>query len=217
MKRNAKLEYKKKYAYYDQLTFLIPHVKGNTRTSTNIPAEDVPEEGLDETHGEQSAVVDGIVNIPVVRQQSASDTAERQKRQTKAKSNRNDIAKTITSTSKSLTDILTQSIQMRKDEMTSDKYGNKAFLFSFVPLMDNLPPNVAIYARMKISELFHKLAYEGLASPPLNLPGPSSSSSSTNPSLTTSHSPSSISSPQTPQQEFNVEDSEFNLSSYLQL
>lgn len=49
------------------------------------------------------------------------------KKDTTTKTYRRDIAKNISATSNTLTDILTHSMNLRKEEITSDKYGNKAF------------------------------------------------------------------------------------------
>lgn len=191
---------KKKEKYFDdQLSFPMPYVKGNT----NTPLQDVEETADVEepADGEQISITDDI--ILGVRQQLADYAAEEQRGQNKTKNDHLDIAKTILSANKSSTDLLSQSVNIRREEMTSDKYGNKAFLDSFVPMMDNFPPKVAAYARMKISELFNQLAYEGIPVLPSNVPEFSGSGNSSR--------------SRTPQASRTQEMDEFNLSNFINL
>lgn len=87
-------------------------------TASNITQADVHEETLEESDGERAAMVDGIViqHIPVIQLYRESGKSK------------DGIIKTISTSSKALTDILTQSVLFRRDDMTSDKHGNKAFL-----------------------------------------------------------------------------------------
>lgn len=49
---------------------------------------------------------------------------------------------------------------MHCDERYQDKLGNKAFLLSFVPIMDTLPLHLSLQARMRIPDLFNDLLYQ---------------------------------------------------------
>ncbi|GFR32197.1 hypothetical protein TNCT_647621 [Trichonephila clavata] len=40
----------------------------------------------------------------------------------------------------------------------TDKYGNRAFLLSFHPVMDSLPPSLYLEARMKIAKIFQEMS-----------------------------------------------------------
>ena len=44
---------RKRYVYYDQLLFLLPHVKGNLKTTSNIAPSAFQEHDEEETQGEE--------------------------------------------------------------------------------------------------------------------------------------------------------------------
>ncbi|KAJ8878839.1 hypothetical protein PR048_019428 [Dryococelus australis] len=143
---------KKKYVYYDQLSFLVPHVKGCDNTASNIPP---PEE--------QPAPNDQAVNVStnnaahaIVQQHNPtplSSAMDREQWQEMTKK-RPAIGRALASASKSITEIMQESVELQRGGNSSDKFGNKAFLLSFVPIMDNVPPQVAFDVRMQITEIF---------------------------------------------------------------
>lgn len=49
---------------------------------------------------------------------------------------------------------------MHSDERYQDKHGNKAFLLSFVPIMDTLPLHLCLQARMRIPDVFNDILYQ---------------------------------------------------------
>lgn len=75
------------------------------------------------------------------------------------------IGHTIASASKSLTKVLQDSLAVQREERNSDKHGNKAFLMSYVPIMDNLSQQAQLQTRMRISQIFNDLAFSAQQSP----------------------------------------------------
>lgn len=149
---------KKKYVFYDHLSFLLPHVKGNENNSTNIP----PVDNLQHDDIEhQQAVDDPEVNSNLHNTNAVNpkpSTAERKLRQDRVVG-KTSIAKTLMNASQNITNLMQESIALQKadsnvEKISTDKTGNKAFLMSFVPLMDSLPPPVALDVRLQITELF---------------------------------------------------------------
>lgn len=146
---------KKKYVFYDQLSFLLPHVKGNENTFTNIPpADDLQVEELEKQQAvDEPEVSDDHNDTNAVN----PSIAERKIRQDRVVG-KTSLGKTLASASKNITTLMQESIALQKADINAgknnDKFGNKAFLMSFVPLMDSLPPYVALDVRMKITETF---------------------------------------------------------------
>jgi hypothetical protein len=59
---------------------------------------------------------------------------------------------------RNISNILSESVALQRDERQRDKFGNKSFLLSFLPLMDSLPSELAIEARYKITEVFRNIS-----------------------------------------------------------
>lgn len=64
-----------------------------------------------------------------------------------------------TSEIREITDILSESIALQKQEKAEDRMGNKAFLMSLLPLMDNMPQNQLIAVRCKIMEVLQSFSF----------------------------------------------------------
>lgn len=145
---------KKKYVYFDQLLFLLPYVKGNDKTTSNIPP---PEEDIanscdqaDTDQGDQIREPDSENDS--VRNKKVSSRKE----EVKGRRRGDNI---FQETSRVLTSIMAESVQLQREEKNSDKYGNKGFMLSFVPIMDSLPQQLQIHTRMKITEVFNAISY----------------------------------------------------------
>lgn len=157
----------KRYVYYDQLQFLIPHVKGNTHTSSNI---ELPASVSDDnTDIDTSLVTDGGNNDdfePFSSQvQSPRPTTNTiKKRQSDSQYSRGKkiaIEKSVAESAKNLTTILSESLQIQREqrqrEQQADKFGHGQFLSSFVPILDGLPLHAAMQARIEISQAVSRI------------------------------------------------------------
>lgn len=158
---------RKRYVYYDQLLFLLPHVKGNLKTTSNIAPSAFQEHDEEETQGEEMHNLSTNEEEPASfgnssPSTSTNDPAVAQKKGSKRKSNnynvptgkRTALERTILSSSKDLTNILASSLELQKEERNSDKYGHKAFLLSFVPVLDSMSYNTSMQLRGQISQVF---------------------------------------------------------------
>ncbi|KAG8301715.1 hypothetical protein J6590_046842 [Homalodisca vitripennis] len=145
---------KKKYIFFDQLSFLTPYMKPNDKNVSNIPplehiiSEQEAVETVETTNADDNDRADSVSNSSLV---------ERQKRQERV-SKRTNIERTLTSASKNITSLMQESIAIQRANTSSanssDKSGNKAFLMSFLPVMDSLPPLAAFDVRMQLTEVF---------------------------------------------------------------
>jgi hypothetical protein len=61
-------------------------------------------------------------------------------------------------TTKHVSNILCESVALQRKERQRDEFGNKSFLLSFLPLMDNLPSELTVEARHKITEVFKNVS-----------------------------------------------------------
>lgn len=157
---------KKRYVYYDQLQFLLPHVKGNQKTSSNISPPST--EGNHVEEPAQTTLGDNIspnekespANSPNSLAISNSAPAKScGKKRTLNNPNvvtgkRTALERCIVSSTKGLTSILAASLELQKEERQSDKNGHKAFLSSFVPVLDSMPLHAAMCVRGQISQIF---------------------------------------------------------------
>lgn len=145
---------KKKYVFYDQLSFLLPHVKGCENTASNIaPPEEQTAPLNEDDNGNVSEGNRDTVPPRSSNPGSSSSVKERLQRQERMKK-RPAVGLALASASKNITNIMQESLQIQKASLETDKFGNKAFLLSFVPTMDNLPPHLAFDVRMQITEVF---------------------------------------------------------------
>ncbi|XP_039300324.1 uncharacterized protein LOC120355730 [Nilaparvata lugens] len=141
---------KKKYVYFDQLSFLIPHIKGCENTVSNIAPPDeqanVPDEHLTETEKEST---EPLPHVPGTR------TKERERLQDRVRKRKRPAVSTALGSATN--SIMQENIQLQKaglERQEHDKFGNKAFMLSFVPTMDNFPQLLAFDVRMQITEVF---------------------------------------------------------------
>lgn len=164
---------KKKYVFYDQLSFLLPHVKGSENTASNIAPPEEQTASLNEDGNESEVNRDTVPPENSNQSSSSSSVKERLQRQERLKK-RSAVGLSLASTSKNLTSIMQESLQIQKAGLESDKFGNKAFLLSFVPTKDNFPPNLAFDVRMQITDVFRnaieRASYTYI---PCDTPGPS--------------------------------------------
>ncbi|XP_022192716.2 uncharacterized protein LOC111050675 isoform X2 [Nilaparvata lugens] len=145
---------KKKYVYFDQLSFLIPHIKGCESTVSNISPPDeqgsVPDEQPATTEPENGST-QPLPHVPG----TSSGSKERERIQDRARKRKRPAVGTALASATN--NIMQESIQLQKaglERQDLDKFGNKAFMLSFVPTMDNFPQLLAFDVRMQITEVF---------------------------------------------------------------
>lgn len=162
---------KKRYVYYDQLQFLIRHIRGNENTCSNIEPPtggDVDSEEPNETQN-QSIIEDAEkepnqTKTEILPNTSAQNSTSKvvapikinHAKQTRvSKKAKTEISGVSVATD--LTSILSESLAFQKEEREKDIYGHKAFLLSFVPVLNSLPLHVAMQARLKITQLINEV------------------------------------------------------------
>lgn len=165
---------KKRYVFYDQLLFLLPLVKGNPNTSSNIDPpitqnynETSTENRPDSDVSEEQSAVDNDLNLPNTTTTTTKSTrvgsvAVKRKVSPKKKfesqsalaGKRAALERSVASSAKDLTNILAKSLEMQKEDRNSDQFGHKAFLLSFVPVLNNMPFPTAMQMRGQISDIF---------------------------------------------------------------
>jgi len=164
---------KKRYCYYDQLLFLLPYVKGNQNTSSNIDPptthsqeETSTQDRQDIDSLQEEPAVDKNSNVPsepTTSKNSGQDGKGGVKRKCSPKKFESKSAvagkklaleRSVASSAKELTTILSKSLEMQKEERSSDQFGHKAFLLSFVPVLNQMPFHTAMQLRGQISDIF---------------------------------------------------------------
>lgn len=152
---------KKRYVYHDQLQFLLPYVRGNTNTSSNIEPI-TGSEGNDELNVTQTESTTGDqIQSQLDGDAMPSTSAGPCKRKGKQESRTNKKTaneRSVASSAQHLTAILSESLALQKEERQADIYGHKAFMMSFVPILNTLPFHTAMLARLRISEIINELA-----------------------------------------------------------
>lgn len=198
---------RKTYIFFEQLSFLATHVHKGERTTSNIGPPQILQENYELEHENTESAE---IHDSVTETNQLGNVPERQNRQNTTTKNRTAIAKSIATTTKTLTDILAKSVEQQQEERASDKYGNKSFLMSFLPVMDTLPMNVQMQARFKIAQIFNDYSY--MCASTSSSPCPSATSAST----VTEYS--------APGQRYNLQDdniayeeNSFDISTYLKM
>uniref|UniRef100_A0A1B6LDQ9 MADF domain-containing protein n=1 Tax=Graphocephala atropunctata TaxID=36148 RepID=A0A1B6LDQ9_9HEMI len=138
--RGSKVK-KRKYLFYDQLAFLIPYLK-ICDTGVSLKAEDEEEDDGAEPQAQH--------NYPPVRLRAA--VAQRRLRGRPRKTPT--IDRTFTLVPPPSRDTDRESLTPHSDGSDSDRFGNKAFLLSYLPLMDSLSPHKSLDVRVQITEVF---------------------------------------------------------------
>ena len=151
---------KTRYIFFDQLQFLLPIVGDEKETFSNIPHPE--SHTVDGAGGSATDVSSGLTvydyeeeksnNIENSQSCSGSRTGGNPRGRGKTKDN---ILLTAT---KDISRILSESVALQREERRSDQFGNKAFLLSFLPLMDSLTSDLSIEARYKITEVFRNIS-----------------------------------------------------------
>ena len=161
---------KKLYMFYHQLQFLLPHVKGNTSTSSNIIApagtqndvegsQDTLDQTANSTAEDSQMVIDTMASPTKGANVALSPSKRKRKNLLKRGSKKAANEQSIASSAMELTSILTESLAIQKEqayqekERHADVYGHQAFLMSFVPAFNSMPLHVAMEARLKIAEV----------------------------------------------------------------
>lgn len=199
---------RKTYIFFEQLSFLANHVHKGERTTSNIGPPQIFQENDELIHeNTESNEIDDSIKEPV-QLANAPEPQKRQNSQQKRTKSRTAIANSIATTTKHLTDILAKSVDQQQEERAKDKHGNKSFLMSFLPIMDNLPMNVQMQARFKIAQIFNDYSYMC-----------ASTSSSPCPSTTSASIVTEYSAPSSNIQDGSseYEENSFDISTYLKL
>lgn len=164
---------RKQNNYYDQLQFLVPHIRNNVNISSNIKFIT-----SNKSNAEESNVTQDPLAIDDPRQsQVANETiistrisptiiGDENPSNRKCINNQSRISKkgaverSVALTAEKLTDsVLSESLALQKEEQQQvDVYGHKAFLMSFVPILNSLPLHKAMQARLQISQVISELA-----------------------------------------------------------
>lgn len=139
---------------------MAPHVHRAERTTSNIGRAS-PQIVQRNTELEQENIApnqldDSDTAIETVQ---LAPTAKHQKRQENTKNNRTALAKSIASTTKTITQIWAQSVEQQKEERSADEYRNKEFVMSFIPIIGNLPTDVQMQAQFNIAQVFNDYSY----------------------------------------------------------
>jgi len=123
---------KKLYMFYHQLQFLLPHVKGNTSTSSNISAPagtqnnaESSQDTLDQTANstaEDSKIDIGTTASPTTETDVALSPSKRKRKNLhKHGSKRAANEHSIASSAKELTSISTESLAIQKEQAYQEK------------------------------------------------------------------------------------------------
>ena len=150
---------KKRYIFFDQLQFLLPIVGDEKDTFSNIP----PPES-DTVDGAGGSVTDVSSALTVHDHEEKSNNIENSRSCSgsltggKSRGRGNTKDNILLTATKDISKILSESVALHREERRSDKFGNKAFLLSFLPLMDSLPSDLSIEARYKITEVFRNIS-----------------------------------------------------------
>lgn len=170
---------RKRYVFYDQLQFLLPYVKGNDNTSSNIQPITGSNGDAEEQDKDQAAIGDPERNQldtePVASTSTglfASTPVGPSKRkpvkQTSRVSKKAAMESSVASSARDLALVLSESLALQKEERHEDAYGNKSFLMSLVPILNSLPLPTAMQARLHISQVLMEVAYNVPVPAPLN-------------------------------------------------
>lgn len=150
-------------------------MKPNSNTSSNI--DPINTQCYDETsthssiaeidplEEEDQAVFDNDPRVPSTSRNAARAGEVWLKRKLAAKrklecqqivlaGKRSALERSIASCAKDLTNILTQSLEMHKEDRHGDQFGHKAFLLSLVPVLNSMPFHTAMQLRGQISDIF---------------------------------------------------------------
>lgn len=204
---------KKRYVYYDQLQFLLPYVKGNQNTASNI-APPAP------TTSDATNIDAEPADVTITPNNDSSNVANEnpvtEKPSNKRKhDNPNVVAgkraaleRSVANSAKELTSILAANLEMQREERASDKYGHRAFVLSLLPVLENMPFQESMLLRGQISQVItdHFVNKE--------VPSRSNSSMFSGPSRSNS---SMFSAPHTPDVLSETSEDEFNISQYIQI
>lgn len=144
----AKKKKKKKYVYFDQLSFLLPFAKGNDTLASYVPT---PEEVIANSCDQVGQIREPHLENDSVRNKNVSSIKG------ELKERRRDNL--FQGTSRAVTSIMAESRQLHREDGNSDKYGNKGFMLSFLPIMDSLPLHLQMHTRMQITEVFNSISF----------------------------------------------------------
>jgi hypothetical protein len=137
---------KKRYIYYELLSFLRPSVSTAEERESNVsPIPSTSSQNQDLSNSSNSSQ----------NQDFEEDNLMRPPRQNRLPTKRK---KQMESTQiPQITKILNESLQLQKLNNDSDAKGNRAFLMSFVPIMDSMTPDLAMETRYEITNLFRNI------------------------------------------------------------
>lgn len=141
---------KKKYVFYEQLEFLVPFLKVNDKYSSNMEGDVISEP--DEEHQEQAEVK---------RTRKTPKTKDIKKEREREKSSG---AQRIEASPTPVP--VVQSTRISEEEKDLDRYGNRGFLMSFLPVMDSLSQADQMQVRLRVSQAFNDVLFSRQSSSP---------------------------------------------------
>ena len=127
---------KKLYTFYHQLQFLLPHVKGNTSTSSNITApagiqndaEDILDQTANSTAEDSQIFIDATASPTTGTNVALSPSKRKRKNLHKHGSKRAANEHAIASSAKELTSILTESLDIQKEHAYQKKNNRQMYM-----------------------------------------------------------------------------------------
>lgn len=157
---------KRHYIYFDQLQFLLPCL--------NDEHEPITENETESCDLKTNSTADERVQFNVVAiapptataigkyQNTDTNTYTPARTSNNVPNNQVNVIKcrkedNSNSTIETVANALSEMVSWHHEERLNDKFGNRAFLLSFLPLMDELTADLVLEARFKITEIFRNI------------------------------------------------------------
>ncbi|XP_068220911.1 uncharacterized protein [Palaemon carinicauda] len=161
--KTSKKVKRKKYLYFDKLLFLLPHLKVNENPVSNALTnpEDTPchlaeAKVEDEQQEEVSSDQENQQTTPSHDDREHIQDKKRKMIQARVRKNMGGKTPPATIVNDSA-NIFPETAPLQRDERSDDRFGNKSFLLSFAPIMDNMPQPLFLQARLRIAEIFSEM------------------------------------------------------------
>ncbi|XP_054284058.1 uncharacterized protein LOC129000971 [Macrosteles quadrilineatus] len=152
---------KKRYCYSEHLQFLLPFIKGGTNDAENSDGDQEILQSTIECDPFEEQIMDNDTHRVTTRANSSYGTARVGRRAVKRKlaqsmlQTRSSLLRNVSSAN-DVTRCMSQLVEMQREEKNSDQFGHKAFLLSFVPVLNSLSLHEAMQLRGQISDIFSK-------------------------------------------------------------
>ncbi|GFU37992.1 uncharacterized protein NPIL_365021 [Nephila pilipes] len=149
--------------YYNQLQFLIPFIR--EARDWAYPSEfhnyDIPDDGginIDDVKQELEVVTEEDTTVDKEQLSDTECDVTPNIPGRKSSPNALETIARVAETSSSSHSRSYSEVMSENGKKVTDKYGNRAFLLSFHPVMDSLPPSLYLEARMKIAKIFQEMS-----------------------------------------------------------